>query len=63
MLRKGKKFHLDYYQLMGGGVESIHKIFICKNNRKSKIITHCVERISSCKYQGQQFSKGSDYKN
>ena len=29
----------------GGGVDSIYTIFICKNNRKSIKITHCVEII------------------
>ena len=30
-----------------GGVESIHTIFICENNRKSNMNTHCVDFFRS----------------
>ena len=30
--------------MMGWGAESVPPIFICKNNRKSNKIGHCVEK-------------------
>ena len=43
--KKNSQFLMEYFlplSLMGGGVESIHSIFICENNRNSNKIKHCV---------------------
>ena len=42
-----KCFNLSF-DGVGGGVESIHTIFVCENNRKSNKITHCVVVLKLC---------------